>query len=215
MKKDQTGFGVLEALLTLILITLIVGVGFYVKSNIGRQQPTSDVTSEKAETRPEDKDQTIASMTVTATSRNNHFSLNILDGWKVTNDTESDRLTALGLENITYAPNTPATVINDIAFRGGGPTAAYFSIQLTDPTVENSAEEDEEFVTNEGLKGKKSLTVSGGYEGEGVSIAKGTKFYGFRFTKKDKVIVANYVVAPNEPDQIKLVEDMMKTLKVN
>lgn len=224
MKTTQKGFSVVEVMLLIVVVGLVGVVGWLVfdrqnnksdKKDPGISNQTSNTGLDSKPTTNNDATSSPTKLTTELKSHNNKFSIQLPDGWIVTNDTELDYAHAVGLENMTYAPGKPATIQNKMGFRGGGPTTTNFIIQFGDTThLENyfsNSEYQETIKTNAGVEGKKYLYTA--KEGDEM-FTPGTKSYGYQFTNGSKTMVISYMKLPGDPDQLTIVEDAIRTLKL-
>jgi hypothetical protein len=209
MKNNQKGFSAVEAIVILAVIGILGFGGWYVWQSNEKDQPTKTSSSDSA---VDSTDST--KLATTLTSHSKVFSLFLPDGWKFTNDTELDYAHAIGLSNMTYKAGTPAVVVDEMGHRGGGITTASLVIQSGSTIdLENyfgASEEQGVFKANDGTEGKKYLFTA--KEGNETLVA-GTKSYGYKFVKGGKTVVVQYLQLPGEIDQLKIVEDAVKTFK--
>jgi hypothetical protein len=222
MKKlNSKGFSALEVILIIVVIALASGIGYYAynstRSTNTEPSSSDQQNDENVEQNSIDKLNSLYETKFGSilNSRKGRFSIAVPRGWTMTNDLEEDYALTLGLENMTYDLNKPAVVKDDLGFRGGGPMTAAFLINdySADINVGLLPENSESFTTGAGLIGKKQVIVEDG-AGE-ISGQPGTKYYTYQFQKADRILVASYVQAVNEPDQLQVVEDMLRTLKLN
>ncbi len=211
--KKESGFSAIEAIIIVIVVALL-GLGAWFVYDRSKDSEKTDSQSQTTEESNASADDT-AKMSTTLTSYKNAFSLQIPDGWKVTNDTETDYAHAIGLENMTYTPGTPAVITNALGHRGGGITISEFMIQAGSPTdLDNyysASEYQGTLKTNAGLEGKKYLHTSEG--GDETVSPKGTKSYGYLFSNGKKTTVITYQQLPGDPDQLDVVEQAIKTFQ--
>ncbi len=148
------------------------------------------------------------------TSLNHNFTISVPEGWNLINDTVFDYAQGIGLERITYVAGMPSVVEAGLGRRGPGVTTAAFSIHnyADQPGLLKLPDSAETLATTEGIVGRKVLLISDGSNVPGSEA--GTKFYSYQFEKNGRITSATYVRGPNDPPQLKVVEDTLQTLKL-
>jgi|SRR3989344_6256642 len=215
LKNNESGFSAVEVILVIIIVALLGIVGWFVYKNQNKTTTPSTTANTTTSTPTETTTTTNAKYITVLTSRNNKFSIGIPDGWTVTNDTESDYIHAIGIENMSYDAGNPAKIIDAFGHRGGGPTVASFILQFSNTSGLNgyfsASESQGAFTTTNGAKGEKYLYTAKQNADEMLVV--GSKSYGYKFDYEDKTIVITYLKLPSDVDQLQIVEDAIKTLK--
>ncbi len=217
MKKlNSKGFGAIEALLILVIIGIIGGVGYFVYSSQKKTNTVLDNAAkshaepQKTEKQEEAKSEASEFSLITKlTSLNKKFILNVPDGWIFTNDTEQDYAYATSM---TYKKGEVAKVNNEFGHRGGGFTATSFVIQYAKDGLKDyysASKPDGTLKLNNGKEVKKYLHVINNDE---MGIPDGTKSYGYQVDYEGSTIVLRYLVNPTDTDQRDLIEASIKTL---
>lgn len=216
MKNDQNGFGFIEGLLVVIVVTLVGISGYYIynankaadKSSDKRDASTAANNMEQ-ESKPSESDSWKL-----VESGKKAFKLRIPDGWTVNNDPENDNILAIKKTDImTYQKGTPAVVTTNII--GGSDNLYRFTVFAADQkNVSSDNQKQEKIVTNSGLAGEKSVYIqTEDLEGLG-NLGKGGKSYTYQFEKNNKYVIARYLVVAGETDNVEIVEKAIKTLEL-
>lgn len=227
MKNNENGFSIVEILIAVVFIAIIGFAGYFVwnrNKNVNTTEAIDTTNSQSVGVKDmdiEDNNQLENPSAVELDSanilisHNNKFSINIPDGWTVTNDTELDYVHAIGLDNMTYSKDGTTEIINEIGLRGGGPTIASFVMQYGSYSdLENyysASLETGTITTDSGLVGKTYLYTANQDPNEMLVI--GSRSYGYRFISGDNIAVITYLKLPTDPDQLTIVENAIKSFK--
>jgi len=212
--KKQKGLNAVE--LTALVAVALVGVGvWYVWQATSKPQASETLTPQTELTDKVATETADVGLATRLSSLNNIFSMQLPDGWHVTNDTKQAFAAAIGIENLTYKKGVPATVTDEIAYQGGGTPRTRFSVRYGSVADLGNyfinSQQTGTLTTGSGLQAAKYLYVAP----EGSELTAGAKNYGFKITKNDHVIIVNYLVLPTDIPELTAVEAAVATLNFN
>lgn len=221
--KMQKGFGIVETLLILVIVGLLGGTGWYVWNAHNKTADTfnnADSANSSAASYSKKQSSTMNKQTEAdpsanwkvATSKQDFFSVKIPDGWKITNYGGSDWMRGSGID---YQRGTSA-IIEETATPYAGDSPSKFDIIVL---------KDSQFGTPQGtatnfsidlLSGKKYSYTFDKDTDRGIGQRdKGDKIYEYRFSVgSGKSLDITYNVFSGDTDQISLVEQVIKTIKL-
>jgi hypothetical protein len=241
--KKQEGFSLAEVLLVVLLAGALGFSGWYVWNN-SHQNKTDSITSDerinennKADETSSDSEKPEGKISETkeletqalswklVKSGQGGFTINIPDGWSVTNELEGNFVYGQSLE---YLQGTEAKVDTIDSYAGD----SQFRIRIIQLPNEqfggNTTEEDEEFTTLGGLKGTKHYTKTAVEPCDGIGCGVGSEYYSYFFKGDKKSTSITYTVfnyneyskdvyniEKSDTNQEAVVDAMVKTLKVN
>lgn len=239
---NQHGFTPLHTVLMLVFAALVVGTGYYVYQATNKaddalsnaeQGSVSSVKKQtkKVETQSQEKvtpgSDDEAQLWKEVGSSKKGFSLRIPDGWEVINDISSDNM--ISQKILEYKRGTSAKIEN-VQIGGGDQiyrfTARQFSISENVYYLDGD-ETKSEFTTGL-VKGSRYYKKYPIEEPKGIGAYPGMERYVYEFKKDNKITVITYSIFnyneysariisldKSDPNQLELVEKMVKTLKVN
>lgn len=220
MKQNQKGFSAVEALLVLVILALIGGVGYYVyksRQEANKSQDNANKSSleisqaakKEAEKKPADETEGW----LLYKPPTNEYEIRLPDGWKLERTEKAPHLAAAGMSSIVYKAGTKAVVTEVEGGRDYGSLAFSLAVYKASEGSAPRGSEVKKFNTSQGLVITQWLFEQTA-EPEGIDIPKGAKEYRYELTAKDKKISFTHDVLPGETAQTDLIEKAIKTLQV-
>jgi hypothetical protein len=252
MKKTQAGFAAIEAILILVILSIIGGVGYYVLhsantanknlSNVDSSSATKtkiqaqsiksfdecskDTGSKIQQSYPEvctTKDgkrftqpvpDEITANWLLYTSPGKEFSIRIADGWHLIHPSHGITLVGFNVDDITYRQGVKAQVeVQD----GGRDGPIPFELLVVGKDgydkLSTSGDKATGFQTNQGLTVEKYVYTQTS-EAEGPGLPKGGRAYEYVISNDSKSIVVYHDESPGDPNNIEMVEKVVKTLEL-
>lgn len=205
MKMNQKGFSLIEGLLIVIALSLVGFVGFYVYNANKDEKKNEHAAVTHADEKGEKAEDETANWQELASSKG-AFKLKVPDGWKLNNDPTQDFVSSsLDPADITYKKGVAPVLTQDEIL---GTDAPYrFVVSVSSEAGESG--ESAEFVLADGTKGGKSTEEFEDMVGNAGII----KVHTYMFGAADKVVTVRYSVLEGDPDNIEIVEKVIKTLQ--
>ena len=211
MKRTNSGFSAIEALLVVVVAGLIGLVGWHVLQAMDKGKSSQGSSTRIETTKPAKLVDETANWTK-VTAGKSSFTIKVPDGWNLQNWTSRDYLYASSYKDVTYSAGKAAVVTSGDTFPIDSGPVRHFDI-TGNPISEKSSvgyyfnETSQDFVS--GVQGKKYIHT---YPEDVDGVKKGDKVYLYRFEGKKTLITINYYVLSGENDQSALVEKAIKTL---
>jgi len=212
LHKDNNGSTIVMGLLFVVLIAVISSTGWYVYSS---RKHASDILNQVSKTQVSAIGIDQSTDWKSIKSINGLISMKIPDGWKIINDTATDGLYALEPSDIIYQAGNPAIISNNVV----PGTDAPLRFQIF------TADRDYQGWTS--IKAKKTAfgmidnaTVirysdkAGPQKGAALGPTEGEIDYEYLIDKAGKFYHAAYRVLPGEKDNFIVVEEALRSLKV-
>lgn len=220
MKSNQKGFSSVEALLILVIVGVIGGVGYYVyqsrqeakKSQDNANKSSLEIEASKKQAEEEKKATDETANWLLYEPPGKQYSMRIPDGWKLVSLSGTD-LYGRNSSDTIYKPGTKATVQ---MMEGGWDGASSFGFYFPSASDEPRAKEGDQkgtLTTASGLTAQK-YQYTQTTEPEGIGYAKGSTVYNYYFDDKGKNIFIQHYVSSGETAQTDLVEKAIKTITV-
>lgn len=210
MKTNQKGFSAIEGILVLVIVGLIGFVGWYVwQSNKTMSDVTSDVTGKaSSQSTAEPDEQKYVGKRYTSSM--GAFSMELLNGWTVEEDTTYDYFFQYDVSKLKYDKAiTPVVSKTDASGVGGYVPGIKVSVNEYNEEVNN----DEKFILNDGTVGYCSKTVDESNEdmedGLGSFISKECFF-----KKGSQKLSASYSYYEKQPLNVDAIEYSFKTIQI-
>lgn len=220
MKGHHQGFGVVEALLILVIVGILGGVGWFVyHSNKKPTRVISDTAPVQSET-PKTADKTVVPAKdetddwLLYESPGKEYKIRLADGWNISRTGTTDFIYAWAITDLKLKPGVPATVTQVDGGRDGSSMA--FSLIIPTVPVENFVRGDKQtqLKTQGGLTIDKYIFTQT-VEPEGPDLPKGSKEYRYVIKKSSKTITVVHDENVGEPNLVDLVEKVVKTIEIN
>ena len=240
MNKNQNGFSVVEALLIFVIVGTIGGTGWYVYNS---NKKTNDLLnsadntkilnpskSKKAEHAKEEVDVEAQSWQLTKSAQNG-FRVKIPDGWEINNYGKSDNIRA---NKIIYKAGTKAIIDNlEYAYAGDGLTRfQIYQFKNTDNVKFLDGDETKNSFTADNVTGSKYYKKYPLEPLMGIGPIPGEETYTYEFKTSEKTTYVIYRILnknqyseeflrnnhkqeSSDPNQVSLIERVIKTLTIN
>lgn len=219
--KNEDGFGAVEALLIVVVVGLIGGLGWYTwtkqnnktkEMSVVETQPTQVDTIENEGPCGDTPVEAQKSWEV-ATSSKQSFSMCVPGGWTVVSGIEAEEFE---IEPPFDVVAGKTAVIENKRIGGTDGTRDQLKVFKTDRNYQGWTSPNSQkttFALNDGTKGtrfyEKHVNV-----GEGIGPAEGEESYEYLFEKNGKHIHVVYTVKPGTQKHIETIESVLKTLTI-
>ena len=221
MGRSQQGFGILYGLLITLILVAAGATGWYVWRSANSTPKATDQTNSATT-------QLLAvcyglSNTYQGglyTAPGGTYRFCVPDGWKVYWNGDKTSSSLIGSsQDLGYKER-----VSPVIAKGGGTDGPFpFLVTYNNFDEATFAQEAAGFtmtgsVSADGINGTAYYHLTGTNDPIGAGVAyltQGTKQYLFTFYKDTKTVEFRYNVAPDESNQIKLVENVVSTLKLN
>lgn len=219
MKNNQKGFSFIEIVIVLVIVGVIAGVGFFIynkqqdkNTNTAQTSATQNTATQSTSENTEDavNEQTYKSKSYT--SSKGAFSMNILNGWTVEEDTTYDYFFQYSVDKLKYTETIEPTV-NKTANSGVGGYVSGIKVSINENHEEIT--KGEKFTLNDGTFGycKKTVTTSKDDPIGTMADDKGDFISKDCFFKKsNQKLNASYSYYEKEPLEVEAVEYAFKTI---
>ena len=208
MRKDQSGVGAIEAILLLVIVVTLTGVGYFVyKTKQNTTNSYNSASNALAATVPVSKPKTVTVQkddTVNwklFSSTRLVFTIRIPDGWTLyTDPTSGILLSGQNTTSITFHAGTMATVTEQTV--GDDATHPFvISEGLTDTQLNSYTKVSA--INASGITGTKYYYEQT-TEPQAIGLPKGAKEYRYHFVKNQKTIDVTYTILPGDFDNTPL-----------
>lgn len=220
--KEETGFGAIEMLLSLIIVVMITFIGYYIYNTQKKTDETyAAVNHSLSTTKPAVKTKTSVSSPLSKdwyeyTAPDSSYSIRLADGWQLTRYLKSSALYALGS---SLAPkNAVKAVVTEVNGGKDGLAAGLtYNFIDTDKYIDvTDYTKLSDFKTSAGLTvsayTKSASAADTNYIG---GLEKGGVYYQYVVKKSaTKIFTATYGVNPGETDYHATIEASLKTLTI-
>ena len=208
MKKNENGFGAIEALLILVIVGLVGGIGYYVYQS-GAKSHTATNTSTQTSNPSSKNTNDISNKPLLYRSSENDFEIELADGWELTRISDG-RLYTEDMTKLVPKPGTRATVKD---YDANSPNHGFIMWYVDKDHYTPLGDKQQSLKTNDGLTIDKyvymqteSPTVPG--------LSKGSKSLQYYVTKGNKTFWVQAQFQPSDPDTHETIESVLKTLKL-
>jgi hypothetical protein len=219
MKNNKTnGFAAPEAVLILVIVAMISGVGWYVynsqkqtkQSLDNANKSLTDISQQKKDEKKTEPKEEESWFEFTPPSK--AYSVRVPDGWS--GISLDNNLYIRDPGKFIYVKGTAATVqvLQEGGWDGPSPFALYYPRENADQIVRLGKEQGT-FKTDAGITVHKYYYVQE-TDPQEIGYSKGDKVYHYYFDEAGKFIEVSHVVSTGQPDQSALVERMIKTISV-
>lgn len=211
MKKDQSGFSVVEVLVILVIVSLVGAVGWLVynrqkTTQQAQKNPETVIKNVEPTKVPVDETENWASFT----PNSKLYTVKLPDGWTFLH--QNDECDCLYSQTMNFKAGAPATVGKT---QGGRDGINGFFIVADDRDMSSERFQNIEkqgTITAGDLEGTKYYYEQT-TEPEGIGIDKGGKEYKYYFIKNGKGIYISYSINPGDSNNIEIIEKSIKTLR--
>ncbi len=221
MAKNSKGFAPLQIVLLLVLVSGIVGTGWYVWQTKNKTSKSLDSTTQGSGTavKPETKKEETKTPAKEEESwllfeaSDKAYSVRVPDGWD--GIALYDNVYVMNASKLSYIKGTKAKieVLSEGGFDGPTPFALHLPRQNYDQIVKEGTKQGE-IKTSQGLIAEKYLYKEI-KDTEAIGYQKGDTVYNYYFGKDGRYIQVTHYFSQNGTDQHEFVERLVKTIKVN
>lgn len=218
--KNNKGFALVEGLLVLVIVGMLTGIGWYVwNANNKTNDTLANTDAASSSVAKSAKKQSAAQNDDTKSwllyeSPTKEYKIRLADGWKLQRFSTSSNIYAWNASDINLKSGTQATVEQVEGGRDGGNIA--FSLRVIggdeSPPVRTGTKQ-QSLKTNQGLDVEK-YTYTQTTDPEGPGLQKGSTEYMYIVSKGSTMVTIYHDQAPTDPDNVALVEKVIKTLEI-
>lgn len=205
----EKGFTAVEGVIIVVVVALLALVGWYAFNKMGADDKKTESNTQQNKDAQEGV--STADWLVQTDSK---YEVKIPDGWKLAYNTESGSMIESCGDCLTFKDGTRAVVETNSEGKDG-PFAFFLKRQATG--------EDEALYfqgyEKTGTIAAKNVTGNAYYwlvdkDPEGIGPAKGSKVYGYAFSKGDNVVFITYTLKTGAADIRETVEQLIGTLEL-
>lgn len=208
LKNNQDGIAHLAAILAVVVVVAIGVVGWKVWDNSKNEDTPKTVATETKETKKaSDKTDDWYQFV----SKNDEYSIELANGLSFIDAGDDSPWLSLSTSSLTPNGNQKAKVSK---LEGGkdGVMGMYINWYETGTETKGFGVLQSSFKTESGLQVDKYLRVQDSAPAGGIGLEEGGKEYTYFVTKDAANLVITYGIAPNDAENVAIVEKMVKTV---